>query len=166
MILRFWVLYQEMDSLVLKMDEIIEEYIDKISLTLFEHVEELFQVIDIRHVQYSWCLLSKEKTFCFAVYDKRLYYDDAPGEYKFDTAHRLSSFFVPLPDFRILSECINYFDVNSNQFHYYRMNINGGMPGRYHLVKRLKTELRMIKIRVEDMPKAYDLICSLVLTYR
>ena len=42
------------------------------------------------------------------------------------------------------------------------MNINGGMPRRYHLVKRLKTELRIIKIRVEDMPKAYDLIGRLV----
>ena len=162
MSLRFRALYQEMDSVVLKMDEIIEEYKDKIAITLFEHVEKLFQVIDIRHVQYSWCLLSKEKTFCFAVYDKRIYYDDALGEYKYDTAHRLSSFFVPLPDFSILSECIDYFDVNSNKFHYYRMNINGGMPRRYHLVKRLKTELRIIKIRVEDMPKAYDLIGRLV----
>lgn len=145
-----------------KTDEFVEEYIDKISLTLFEHVEKLFQVIDIQHVQYSWCLLSQKKEFCFAVYDNRIYYDDEMGEYKYDSAHRLSSFFVPLPDFSILSSCIDCFDVNSNKFHYYRMNLNGGMPRRYHLVKRLKTELRIIKIRVEDLSKAYDLICSLV----
>jgi|GEM_PF-4674546 len=75
---------------------------------------------------------------------------------------RLSSMFFPLPDFSILSSCIDYLNVNSSVFHYYSMNINGGMPRRYHRVKRLKTDLRIVKIRVEDINKALDLIYRLI----
>lgn len=126
---------------------------------LIDRTETLFQIIDASHVKYAWGLNTEEQAFYFCVFDARLYYDDERNEYACASANRFD--LMPFPDISYLLRNIDYFDVNSDIFQYYSMNLNGGSPRQYHLIKRLKTDVRLVKIRVEDISKAYDLICRL-----
>lgn len=119
--------------------------------TLIDRAQSLFRVMDSTRVQFAWGLNREEQAFYFVVHDDRLYYDYKRNEYMCYSADRVT---FSLPDISWLLKQIDFFDVDSDIFTYYAINLRGGSPRRYVLVKRLKTDVRLIKIRVEDMDAA------------